>query len=122
LPFLEELRVSLPLSDHYRFHRTTSITTPSGSQSFGLDDFGRTTSVTANNTTVSYNYNYLSQLENVVDPVVGTTSYEYNDFGQTKKVTEPLNITREYGFDGLGRVASAVIKQNGNYQMQASQN
>jgi RHS repeat-associated protein len=114
--------------------RVRTNATPQGTLFYGYDANGNVASIsssTANGTLVSYQYDALNRLTNVLDSrLAGTqsTAYGFDLVGNLQHAQYPNAMTNLYQYDSLNRLTSLVWKTNGTtlgsfaYQLGATGN
>ena len=96
--------------------RLLTRTTPAGALTYTYDGFGNQATVqsaTGNGTSVTYGYDALNRLTNVVDRFTNSTIYGFDAVGNLQTVQLPNNVTNTYAFDALNRLTNLVTKSSG---------
>jgi RHS repeat-associated protein len=95
--------------------RLLTKTTPEGTLTYTYDGFGNQATVqssTANGVSVSYGYDALNRLTNVVDRFTNSTSYNFDAVGNLQTVKLPNNVTNNYSYDSLNRLTNLVCNNS----------
>lgn len=98
--------------------RLRTNATPQGTLSYGYDANGNVTNIATSTggTLVTYQYDALNRLTNVVDGrLVGTenTAYGFDAVGNLQKIQYPNGATNFYQYDSLNRLTNLVWGTNG---------
>jgi len=96
--------------------RVLTKTTSAGTLTYTYDGFGNQATVqsaTASGVSVTYGYDALNRLTNVVDRFTNSTIYGFDAVGNLQTVQLPNNVTNTYAFDGLNRLTNLVAKSSG---------
>lgn len=93
--------------------RLTTNGGPAGTLIYTYDLFGQLQSIQSSHSggaSVTYNYDLLNRLSNVVDAVAGTTSYSYDGVGNLQTLLYPNGVTNSYAYDALNRLTNQTAK------------
>ena len=96
--------------------RLQTKATPQGTLTYTYDGFGNQATVqsaTASGVSVTYGYDVLSRLTNVVDRFTNSTTYGFDAVGNLQTVQLPNNVTNTYAFDALNRLTNLTAKSSG---------
>ena len=88
---------------------------PAGTLVYSYDDFGRlksTASTRASGASVTFTYDALNRLSNVVDAVAGTTTYGFDTVGNLQTLRYPNALTNSYQYDSLNRLTNLTGKSS----------
>ena len=86
---------------------------PAGRLVYSYDLFGHLQAVQSSRSggaAVTYNYDVLNRLSNVVDSVIGTTVYGFDPVGNLQTLLYPNGVTNTYVFDSLNRLTNLTAK------------
>jgi len=90
--------------------------TPEGTLNYTYDGFGNVQTVqssTSGGTSLTYNYDVLNRLTNVVDRFTNSTTYDFDAVGNLRTVALPNKITNVYSFDALNRLTNLTATSAG---------
>ncbi len=93
--------------------RLLTKTTPQGTLTYTYDGFGNQATVqssTASGVSVTYGYDALNRLTNVVDRFTNSTVYGFDAVGNLQTVQLPNNVTNTYAYDSLNHLTNLVAK------------
>jgi RHS repeat-associated protein len=93
--------------------RVLTKTTPEGTLTYTYDGFGNQSTVqssTASGVSVTYGYDALNRLTNVVDRFTNSTIYGFDAVGNLQTAQLPNNVTNIYTYDSLNRLTNLVAK------------
>jgi RHS repeat-associated protein len=96
--------------------RLLTKTTSAGTLTYTYDGFGNQATVqsaTASGVSVTYGYDALNRLTNVLDRFTNSTIYGFDAVGNLQTVQLPNNVTNTYAFDALNRLTNLVAKSSG---------
>ena len=96
--------------------RLMTKTTPEGTLNYTYDGFGNVQTVqssTSSGTSLTYNYDALNRLTNVVDRFTNSTTYDFDSVGNLRTVALPNKITNSYSFDALNRLTNLTASSAG---------
>jgi len=99
--------------------RLCTNSTPQGTLFYAYDANGNVTSITSSTpggTLVTYQYDALNRLTNVLDArLTGTTNtaYGFDGVGNLQRMQYPNSVTNLYQYDSLNRLTNLVWKTNG---------
>jgi RHS repeat-associated protein len=83
--------------------------TPEGSLTYTYDGFGNLATIqssTPSGVSLTYHYDALNRLTNVVDQLSSSTTYGYDDVGNLQTVRLPNNVTNTYQYNSLNRLTN----------------
>lgn len=95
--------------------RLLTKTTPQGTLTYTYDGFGNlktTESSTANGTKITYNYDALNRITNVVDRFTNNTFYAFDGVGNLQTVRYPNNVTNTYTYNPLNRLTNITARSS----------
>ena len=96
--------------------RLLTNTGPAGTLVYTYDIYGRLESIEsqrAGGASMTYQYDSLNRLTNVIDAVAGNTLYGFDDVGNLQSVRYPNAVTNTYTYDALNRLTNLVTKNSG---------
>lgn len=96
--------------------RLMTKTTPEGTLNYTYDGFGNMQTVqssTTGGTSLTYNYDTLNRLTNVIDRFTNSTTYDFDAVGNLRTVALPNKITNAYSFDALNRLTNLTATSAG---------
>ena len=93
--------------------RLLTKTTPQGTLTYTYDGFGNQVTVqssTASGVSVTYGYDALNRLTNVLDRFTNSTIYGFDAVGNLQTAQLPNNLTNTYAYDSLNHLTNLVAK------------
>ena len=96
--------------------RLVTSMTPQGTLIYTYEPFGNLstiTSTTANGVSLTYAYDILNRLNNVVDRFGNSTTYGFDAVGNLQTVALPNLVTNTYQFDTLNHLTNLTAKTIG---------
>ncbi|EEF63316.1 RHS repeat-associated core domain-containing protein [Pedosphaera parvula] len=90
--------------------------TPQGTLTYTYDGYGNLATIqssTAGGTLLSYGYDILNRLTNVVDRFTNSTVYNFDVVGNLQTVQLPNKVTNSYTYDTLNRLTNLTAKSSG---------
>ena len=93
--------------------RLLTKTTPAGALTYTYDGFGNQATVqssTASGVSITYAYDLLNRLTNLVDRFANSTTYGFDAVGNLQTAQLPNNVTNTYAYDSLNRLTNLVAK------------
>jgi RHS repeat-associated protein len=99
----------------YRYdnrNRLIEKATPQGTLYYVYDANGSVTNIRSSNlngVALSYSYDELNRLNEVVDPHTGRTSYTYDDVGNLRGYTLPNSVNTFYSYNALNRLTNMNV-------------
>ena len=93
--------------------RLLTKTTPAGALTYTYDGFGNQATVqssTASGVSITYAYDSLNRLTNLVDRFANSTTYGFDAVGNLQTAQLPNNVTNTYAYNSLNRLTNLVAK------------
>lgn len=94
--------------------RKTEKASPVGTLTYGYDlqgNLGSTHSSNPNGTDVTYQYDELNRIRNVINPATGLTQYNYDNVGNLQNYIYPNGVSHAYEYDALNRLTNMVVNK-----------
>jgi RHS repeat-associated protein len=98
------------------FDRLLTKVTPQGTLNYTYDGFGNLSviqSTTLGGVSMTYGYDALNRVTNVVDRFTNSTTYGFDAVGNLQIVVLPNKVTNNYVFDSLNRLTNLTAKSSG---------
>jgi RHS repeat-associated protein len=97
-------------------NRLIEKVTPEGALNYAYNANGQVTNITSLNTNgaaLSYTYDELNRLNELVDPHTGRTTYTYDDVGNLRGYTYPNGVNSFYSYNALNRLTNMNVSSVG---------
>jgi len=97
-----------------RYRLLTKIT-PEGILSYTYDSYGNLAtlqSATTSGVSLTYGYDALNRMTNVVDRYTNSTTYNFDAVGNLQTMRLPNNVTNTYAYDSLNRLTNLTAKSS----------
>ncbi len=96
--------------------RVLTKSAPAGTLTYTYDGFGNQATVqssTASGVSVTYGYDALNRLTNVLDRFTNSTLYGFDAVGNLQTMQLPNTVTNTYVYDSLNRLTNLTAKSSG---------